>query len=212
MSVVRLAEAMGLFPRYKRAARVAGAAILAALLAGCSGLGSKAPPPTYELMAVQSFPRGVGPIRGQLIVAEPSALALLDSDRIMVRLANGQTEQLANAQWEDRLPKLLQARIIQSFENGRRLRAVGKPGDRLVADYQLLIDVRAFQISADSNTADIEIAAKIVGDRSGRIRAARGFKVSVQTDSTEGPAAVAALNDAFNRAVVQLVLWTTRVI
>jgi cholesterol transport system auxiliary component len=187
--------------------------VVAAFVGGCSGgIGGKSPPPTYELNAAQEFPRRVGSIRGQLIVTEPTALALLDTDRIMVRLANGQTEQLANAQWEDRLPKLLQARIVQSFENGKRLRAVGKPGDKLTADYQLISDVRAFQISADSGTADIEIAAKIVNDRAGRIRAARVFKVSVPAESTEGAAAIAALNEAFNRAVVQLVLWTSQVI
>jgi cholesterol transport system auxiliary component len=145
-----------------------------------------------------------------LIVPEPSALAILDTDRVMVRLAGGETAQLGNAQWEDRLPKLLQARIVQSFENGHRLRAVGKPGDKLTADYQLVIDVRAFQISADTGTAEVEIAAKIVGERTGRIGAARVFKVSVPAEATEGPAAIAAINAAFNKVVTDMVIWASR--
>jgi cholesterol transport system auxiliary component len=185
---------------------------LASMLAGCSGLGSKAPPPTYELFAARDFPRHAGGGRGQLIVQEPTALSALDSDRIMVQLADGGIAQLPNAQWEDRLPKLLQARIVQSFENGHRLRTVGRPGDRLVADYQLVSDIRAFQISAVNGTAEVEIAAKIVRDRTGRIGPARVFKVSVPADSTEGPAAVAALNAAFARAATQMVVWASRYI
>jgi len=197
-----------------RRAALAGVLVpaLVPMLAGCSSLGSKAPPPTYELFAARDFPRHAGGGRGQLIVQEPTALSALDSDRIMVRLADGGIAQLPNAQWEDRLPKLLQARIVQSFENGNRLRAVGRPGDRLAADYQLVTDIRAFQISAPDGTAEVEIAAKIVRDRTGRIGPAKVFKVSVPTDSTEGPAAVAALNAAFTRAAKQMVIWASRYI
>lgn len=188
-------------------------AALGAVLGGCAGgIGAKAPPPTYDLFAATEFPRGTGGGRGQLIVAEPTALSVLDTDKVMVRLAGGQTAQLADAQWEERLPKLLQARIVQSFENGHRLRAVGRPGDRLAADFQLVTDVRAFQISAESGTAEVEIAAKIVRERTGRIGPARIFKVSVPADSTEGPGAIAAINAAFNKAVTQMVVWASRYI
>jgi cholesterol transport system auxiliary component len=181
-------------------------------LSGCSSLGGKEPPPTYELFAARDFPRHTGGGRGQLIVQEPTALSALDSDRIMVQLADGGVAQLPNAQWEDRLPKLLQARIVQSFENGHRLRAVGRPGDRLAADYQLVTDIRAFQVSAVDGTAVVEIAAKIVRERTGRIGPAKVFKVSVPADSTAGPAAVAAINAAFTRVATQMVIWASRYI
>lgn len=199
------------FAGWRRLA-LAGFLALAPVLAGCSSLGSKAPPPTYELFAARDFPRHVGGGRGQLIVQEPTALSALDSDRIMVQLADGGIAQLPDAQWEDRLPKLLQARIVQSFENGHRLRAVGRPGDRLTADFQLVTDIRAFQISAVGRTAEVEIAAKIVRDRTGRIGPAKVFKVSVPAEGTEGPAAIAAINAAFTRAATQMVLWASRYI
>jgi cholesterol transport system auxiliary component len=198
---------------WRRVALAAGlAGLIAPALAGCSSLGGKAPPPTYELFAARVFPRHTGGGRGQLIVQEPAALSALDSDRIMVRLADGGIAQLPNAQWEDRLPKLLQARIVQSFENGHRLRAVGRPGDRLAADYQLVTDIRAFQISAVDGTAEVEIAAKIVRDRTGRIGPAGGFGVAGPADSTGGAAAVAAIDAAFARAATQRVLWASRYI
>ena len=189
---------------------------LAVLLSGCAGgglsLGSKPPPPPFDLFAAQTFPRRSGPPRGQLIVTEPTALAVLDTEKIMVRPSPDEVAQLGNAQWQDRLPKLLQARIVQSFENASRLRAVGKPGDKLAADYQLVMDVRAFEISAAGSTADVVIAAKIVRERTGRISAARVFRASVPSPGTDGAGAVGALNDAFASVAVQLVLWAARLV
>ncbi|HEY6832832.1 MAG TPA: ABC-type transport auxiliary lipoprotein family protein, partial [Pseudolabrys sp.] len=104
-------------------------------------------------------------------------------------------------------PRLLQARLVESFENANRLRAVGKPGDKIAGDFVLITDVRAFEISAVDGTAVVEIAAKIVRDGSGRIVAARVIRATVPAQATQGAGAVAALNEAFVQAATQLVLW-----
>lgn len=186
---------------------------LAAGLGGCGSLLGSSAMPTFDLTAPRDFPPHGGGGRGQLVVNEPGALAILDTDRIVVRPGDGQVAQLAGAQWSDRLPKLLQARIVQSFENANRLRAIGRPGDRISADYQLVIDVRSFNLTAASSaTADVEISAKIVQDRTGRVLAARVFRASVPAASTEGVEAVRAIDAAFNRVAVELVLWASRVV
>jgi cholesterol transport system auxiliary component len=188
---------------------------LAFALGGCAGMGSvfsKAPPTAYDLAAAKDFPHRSSAGRGQLVITEPTALAPYDSEKIVVRPSPGEAAQLGDAQWEDRLPKLLQARILQSFENASRLRAVGRPADRLTTDFVLLTDVRAFEVSAADNTAVVEIAAKIVRERTGRIMAARVFRVSVPAASTQAPGAVAALNEAFAKVARELVLWAARVV
>lgn len=187
---------------------------LALALAGCSSIGSlvtTAAPTAYDLAAAKSFPRHPGHARGQLVIPEPSALAPLDGSAILVRPTPGEAAQLAGAQWEDRLPKLMQARVQQSFENAGRLR-VGRPADKIAADFALLTELRAFEISAADGSAVVEIAAKIVGERSGRIMAARVFRVTVPAAATQGPDAVAALNEAFVKVTTELVLWAARVV
>lgn len=192
------------------------AAALAFALAGCSGgMGSlitKTPPPAYNLEPARDFPRHSRAARGQLIIAEPSALAAHDGNSIVVRPAPGETAQLGDAQWEDRLPKLMQARIIQSFENASRLRAVGRPADKLATDFVLVIEIRAFEISVADGGAVVEIAAKIVRERTGRIMAARVLRASVPAASSDGPGAVGALNEAFVKIEKELVLWAARVV
>lgn len=193
----------------------ATAALLGLALAGCSGAGgllSKGPATAYNLSAAKDFPKRTHGARGQLVIAEPSALGPYDSEKILVRPSPGEAATLGDAQWEERLPKLLQARIVQSFENASRLRAVGRPADRIATDFVLITEVRAFEISAADGTAVVEIAAKIVREGSGRIMAARVIRAVVPAGATQGAGAVEALNEAFGKAARELVLWAEKVV
>ena len=197
-----------------RAGVFAALLTLAFALGGCAGgLGSlgATPPTAYDLAAAPGFGHARRAARGQLVVAEPAALAVLDSEKIVVRPAPGETAQLGGAQWQDRLPKLVQARILQSCENAGLMRAVALPGDRVAVDFQLVTDIRAFELSVAEGSAVVEIAAKIVRQSSGRIAAARVFRASVPSAGTDAPAAVAALNDAFAKVATQMVLWAAKV-
>jgi phospholipid/cholesterol/gamma-HCH transport system substrate-binding protein len=46
----------------------------------------------------------------------------------------------------DSLPTLLQAKIVQSLENAGFLQAIVRPAPDVAADYQLLLDIRSFQL------------------------------------------------------------------
>lgn len=190
-------------------------AALALLATGCTTLGGgskSAPPPTYDL-TVPAVSAGGRAARGQLTIAEATTIGALDSDKIVVRPASGEIAALADAQWSDRLTKLVQARTIQAFENANRTRTVGRASDRITSDYQLLLDIRAFEISISAGpAAEVEISAKIVGDRSGRIIAGRVFHATIPASATQGAGAVAALDAAFGKVVTELVLWATKII
>jgi cholesterol transport system auxiliary component len=194
-----------------RSRGIAAAAVLAAAMA-LAACGGGQPPPTFDLNAPQmmSKPRGAG--RGQLVIAEPTALSVLNTDRIVVR-SQGEIAYLSRAQWSDRLPRLVQSRLVEGFENGSRLRAVGTPSDKLAADYQLVTDVRAFHVSVASEPmAEVEISAKVVSDRAGRVLASKVFRASVPAASTEGPDAVNALDEAFQRVIGELVAWASHAV
>lgn len=187
--------------------------LVASVVSGCSGgssLFSRPPPPAYDLVAARYFHHRTGQPRGQLIVIEPTAVAAFEDDKVVVRPQPGETAALDDAQWEDRLPKLIQARLIQSFENANRLRRVGRPEDKLATDFVLVSSVRRFEISVADQSAVVEIAAKIVRERTGRIMSARVFRAVVPAPATRGEGAVAALNEAFVKVATQVVLWSTR--
>ncbi len=193
--------------RYTRLSCAPRAAVFAAFvltLAGCAG----APLLTYDLSAPQDRPaRALGL---QIVVTQPSAVAPLDADRIVVRSPTMGLTVLPGAQWSDTLPDLLQSRTIQAFENARLLKAVGRPSDRLSSDYNLNSEIRRFEIDAGRGEAVVEIAIKFVGDRSGKIHAARVFEGRAPASANSGAEASAALNVALAQVLRELVTWTSR--
>lgn len=172
------------------------------LLAGCGG-GSA--PTTYDLSAPRDFGR-IGGGGGVLIVAQPTAVQALDSDRLIVKDSSGALSFLGGAQWADRVPNLVQTRLIQTFENGSRIAAVGRPGERIVPHFQLNTDIRAFNIDAASGQAVVEITAKLIGDRTGKVQRAKLFSARVPAGA-EGAGAAQALDQALSQVLIQIARW-----
>lgn len=190
-------------PPRRLAAQLSFVTILSLAVAACGG----SAPATFDLSAASGARGKAG--RGQLVVAEPTAISPLESDRIVVRAAPEQVAFLTGAQWSDRLPRLLQSRLVQSFENGKLLRSVGRSGDRIVADYVLTSEVRRFEIDVTTSQAVVVISAKLIGERSGRISAARIFTAQVPASASDGARASAALDQALSEVMRDIVGWAS---
>jgi phospholipid/cholesterol/gamma-HCH transport system substrate-binding protein len=167
------------------------------------------PVPVYDLVAPRNLPASPkSPTGRRIVVPEPAALVLFDTQRVLVRRETGETVPLENAQWSDSLPKLLQAKVIQTFENGGFESQVTRPMDDATADYQLLLEIRSFQVLLQgAPTAEVELSAKIVGE-GGRVLASRTFRSAAPVQAVDPPAAVAGLAEAFGKAATDLVVWT----
>ncbi len=183
---------------------LAGVAALAFALVACSG----SPLLTYDLSAPDERP--ARPIGLQIVVTPPAAISPLDGDRIVVRSPTMGLTVLPGSQWSAELPSLLQARIIQAFEKARLLKAVGRPSDRLSSDYNMNSEIRRFEIDAARNEAVVELVVKFVGDRSGKIAAARVFEARAPGRASNGAEASAALDVALAQVLRELVRWTSR--
>jgi cholesterol transport system auxiliary component len=188
----------------KRNARFGLVAGIAICVAACS-LPAQ-PVPTYDLIAPRDFGK-MRPARGLIEVGVPTALQVLDTEKIVAEPSTGVVTYLSDAQWSDRLPKLLQARMIEAFENSSRIRTVARAGDRVSADAQLVTDIRQFGI--EGKEAVVELSVKLIGTRGGRINAAKIFIARVPAPATSGGAAASAINDALNIVLVDLVKWTS---
>ena len=162
----------------------------------------------YSFSAVPAPASPAAPLGKQLAVADPTALLAYDSEKILSQNEAGQLEGLGNAKWSDTVPKLMQTKIIQSFENNGSLGEVNRPIEGVTPDYQLLIDIRRFQIvSGPQPLADAEITAKLAtGD--GHVVAARVFSAKEPAQSKEEAEAARALNAAFGTIAGNLVRWT----
>lgn len=188
--------------------RAAVLAVSVAVLASCGG--AKAVNDTFSLTSVPAV-EGPSARNRQILVPEPSALKALGSDQVVVRPTTSEVQYLAKAQWSDSLPKLVQAKLVQAFETSGALGGVGKPGEGLAIDYQVVTTLRAFEVrTGGTATAVVEIFAKIVNDRNGTVRAQQLFRATAPVSGSGGPAFVAGLDAAFSRVTADIVGWTLK--
>lgn len=184
------------------------------LLSACAALPGGGPPPldTYELTA----PDGSTQRRGggvQVLIAEPSALKALDGQNIVIRPEDRSIQYLKGAQWSDRLPKVVQARLADAFQRSGAFGGVGKPGEGLAIDYQVITEVRQFEVDVGGGgRARIELFVRILNDRNGVVRASRVFNAEAALGGTGNQAYVAALDSAFNDAAAEIVRWADSLI
>ncbi|MGQ0681123.1 ABC-type transport auxiliary lipoprotein family protein [Bradyrhizobium sp.] len=175
--------------------------------------GASTPPPKtiYDLQAAAAPATPGKPLKGQLAIPEPSTVVMLDTQRILFSPANDSPE-FANAQWADTIPRLLQARLIQSFENYDIDHAPLRNADGAEVDYQLLIDIREFQVAAGSQpTAKIALSARLL-NKEGKVVAAKLFSASQAVDKVDPSAVVAAFDAAFADLARQLIDWAVQTV
>jgi len=182
-----------------RAVRIVLAAAACLLAAACGGSALE----TFDLTSPAVPP--VHKLRAQLSVREPIASLELNSQRILVRTGPESVAYLAGAQWSDRLPVLVQTRLVQTFQNARLIQSVTRDGTGVAADYSLEMDIQAFEIDAKALQANVAIAAKILDARNGRVVGARIFEAHVPATGTDGPRATASLNAALAGVLTQIV-------
>jgi phospholipid/cholesterol/gamma-HCH transport system substrate-binding protein len=164
-----------------------------------TGGGKKPTPQVFDLAAPRAFPGGLTIPDWQLVVLEPTTVISLDTQRIRVP-----SEPDAEAQWADTIPKLIQARMVQSFENAGFLKVV-RPIDGIASDRQLSIDIRTFRAS-DASTAQVELGAKLIGS-DGKIIEANIFRASEPIKGQDAAAVAGAIEAAFGRVATEIVVW-----
>lgn len=194
----------------KKRGTVIAAVALASLLAGCASFSQ--PPRTFELAAPAGPPRAAATSRAQILIAEPTAVRTLDSQQIAIMPSALTVEYVAESQWSDRLPRLVQLRLLQAFQNTGRIGAVGVPGQGLAIDYQIVTEIRRFEISLETGSAVVEISVKALNDRSGQVRSSQIFTASVPLAGAGSDNYVVALNAAFGQVSDSIVGWALRLL
>ncbi len=194
-------SAAGTASRPPAARRLLGLVALALPLAACGG---GAALDTYDLRAAS--PARAHALRAPVRIAEPFASLDLDSDRILVRTPSRQMAVLAGAKWPDRLPLVVQARLLQSFQNAG---LAGQVGDDPSApsSYVLDLDIRKFELDVARSRVEIEVAAKLVPASLDVAAVDEVFTADAAVASTEPAAVAAAMNGALSSVMKRIVAF-----
>jgi cholesterol transport system auxiliary component len=198
---IRRPNRLGLGRAWQRIAIGGAAALVLTSLAGCGS----APSTAFDLSAARGAVRGG--ITGQLVVAEPSTVQAFEAERIVAKDRAGTVSLIAGGQWADRLPRLVQARLIETLETASRARAVGRPGDGITGDNQLNTEIRAFNFDARTGEAVVEISAKLVDIRSGRVLNGRVFTARTPVASAEAAQVAPALDKSSAIVFASIARW-----
>ncbi|MBV8425629.1 MAG: membrane integrity-associated transporter subunit PqiC [Hyphomicrobiales bacterium] len=183
-----------------------GFAVLTTVSLVLSGCGGGPPPVTFDLAQPETGGRKALHPKRQFVVTDPVAVQPLDSDRVLVRRPDGSLATLAHAQWSDRLPRLVQARIVQAFENAGAVGRVGIAGGAITPDVTLDVEIRVFELDAGVGQGKIELAVKLIDAVTGRTIAARVFQADMAGD-TEGPSAAGTLDRALGQILGEIIRW-----
>lgn len=189
------------------------------VLGGCSlsgavkgALSGSATSKTFDLVLDQSQIKRSSRLGTQLVVSGPKAVRALSGDNILVKPAPTVVTYYGSAVWSDRLPKLLQARMVQAVQASGRFRAVSDGSDRINGDVTLATTIEAFQVEVKGERAQarVVIFAKLIHVSSGRVYASQKFTAHVPAASREVDPGVAALNQAMNEVLSNLTRWVVK--
>ncbi|MBI1210992.1 MAG: hypothetical protein GC190_05980 [Alphaproteobacteria bacterium] len=191
---------------------VFAAAVVAIGLSACSlNLGGGPPPDLYTLSPKSTFAKDIPNVDWQLVVEEPSAAKGIDTDRIAIAPTPLEVKYFASSRWADRAPRMVQALMIQSFENSKRIVSVGRQSLGLRSDYVLKTELREFQAEKNqdgSTSVRVRLNLKLVRPSLGQIVASQSFESFKPAASENIPDIVNAFDDAVGAVLKRAVAWT----
>ncbi len=185
---------------------------LTVVLAACELIPGTGPAPSlYNLTPKSTFDADIEPVAWQLVIEEPRASGGLDSTRIALRPTPTELKYFAEARWTERAPKMVQTLLIESFENTKKIVAVGRQTVGLRADYSLKTELREFQAQYfDDNPAPVirvRLNAKIIRQPRQEIIASESFEEVLRAEGSAMKAIITAFDLALGKVIKRLVMW-----
>ncbi len=200
-------------PRPVRAALALSAALA---IAGCQGLipgATRDPPRLYELTPKSTFDPNLPRVRSQLVVETPESASGLTTSRIAVKQRPTTLDYYARSEWTDLAPRLVQTKLIESFENSGKIVSVGREGSGLRSDYVLKSELRHFEAQlyeTEKPLIRVVVNVKLVKMPAREIVANRSFERTHKVDSANIDQLVEGFDEALGGVLKRVVEWTIR--
>ena len=180
-------------------------------LGACAKMFTEPPRPLYRLTAPADFARPTRHISAQLSIAVPYAPAAIDTARIALSRSPTTLDYLADGDWTDRAPRLVQTALIETFENSKVFNAVGSDSLDLRPDFIVEGDLRHFEVVYDPQggapVAWVQIAVKLVKVPQHTILAETLIGARQPASANTTPDIVLAFDGAMAGAGKQAVTW-----
>ncbi|CAN5817744.1 hypothetical protein BH11PSE3_BH11PSE3_46870 [soil metagenome] len=183
------------------------------VLASCALLEAPEQQDLYTVTPKSTFDAGLPEVYWQLAVEAPVAAANLNTGRIAIAMTRTSSDYYAKAAWTDRAPLMVQTRIVDSFENTRKIVAVTRDAIGVRANYILQPDLRNFEALyyyGEPPIVRVRIIAKLVRLPDRQIIGVASFERCVRARADKIPKVVDAFDQALGSVIKRLVAWTLR--
>ncbi len=183
-------------------------------LAGCKSLllGSEEPPQVYELSPKSTFSETLPKVDWQLAIDIPEAPGSLNTSRIALKPTNTSIDYYAGVIWADAAPKLVQSRLVESFDNTGKIISVARESAALRSDFLLLTDLREFtavyETEGAAPTIQVRLNAKLIKMPQRDIIAGKTFFAKVPAKTDQINAIIEAFDAALGKVLKRTVEWT----
>jgi cholesterol transport system auxiliary component len=146
------------------------------------------------------------------MISPPVAVKTIDTEEILVKGANGRVAYYSGVAWGDRLPRLFQARLVETLANSGAFRAVLTNQDRVSGDISLAIEIRDFEVETlpGGSEAVVDVYVKLVDDHTNAVVTTKRFQARKPAAGEDPGAGIQALNCAFQEVAAQIVSWVSR--
>ena len=200
---------MKLGPIFLRALPIMAAGLL---LSACGvNLINLGPAPNlYDLSPQETF-TDLPKVNWQLVIEEPEAPNVIDTDHILARSSGYEVKYIANARWTDRAPRLVQTLLVHAFDRSNSIVGVGRQAIGLRSDYSLKGELQHFEADYSKGpvpSVHVVLNLKIVRQPSEMIVAARTFDEDIPASRTSMTAIAGAFQEALGKILTQVVPWT----
>ena len=187
--------------------------VLTMTLPGCAALKALEGEPdrdVFELRPPPDQPQSCGRGRvAELVIEPPKARGTLDTDRIMIRPNELQTQYLPDARWGDTVPTTLQTLLVRGFGVYDVFTHVGRAPLGTAGDYALISEVQDFNAEVSGKGAIIKLTvdAQMVREMDASVVARGHFATTAQAPTTRTADLIPAFDAAGQQLVRQMTAW-----
>ncbi len=183
-------------------------AVLALLLAGCVGLGGKAPKQMIGLTPITAAPAGAmagGSIADALVVLDPIADRRLDVQRVPVQVDDATIAYLPDVVWVERPARLFRHLLAETIR--AKSKGLVLEGNDDISGAKVTLSGRLIDMGYDARSLSVVVRYDALREDAKGAILARRFEAIVPGVSPTAEAIAPALNKAANDVAAQVAEW-----
>ncbi|WP_374635966.1 ABC-type transport auxiliary lipoprotein family protein [Paracoccus sp. (in: a-proteobacteria)] len=187
--------------------------VLTTALSGCGALRALEGEPdrdVFELRPPSDQPMKCGRGRvAELVIEPPKTRGTLDTDRIMIRPNELQTQYLPDARWGDTVPVTLQTLLVRGFSRYDVFTHVGRAPLGTAGDYAIISEINDFnaEVQGDGAVVKLTVDAQLVREMDATVVSRGHFSATAPATSTKTADLIPAFDAAGQQLVTDMTAW-----